>query len=250
MQLSNHSYMQQSILAAYCRTGEYQPLTEVNEKHVHQYRRLIYNIIDDSISSAYPLTSNLLSSDEWNKLIKDFFSGHSCISPQVWNMPEELIAFVENRNYYLIEKYPLLLELLRFEWLEVEVYMMEDELIPACNQHGDFQKDELLLNPEIRVSGFEYPVHLRNASEIGESDKGQYYTSLHREPDTGKVIFTDLGMPHVQLIDSLYNGRTNYQQMLEIFYRYASENEAKMALDHFIKASLKSKLLLGFLINN
>ena len=36
----------QSKLADYCRTGELSLTTEVNQKHVHHYRRLVYNIIE------------------------------------------------------------------------------------------------------------------------------------------------------------------------------------------------------------
>ncbi len=250
MQLSNHSYLQQSILASYCRTGNYQALAEVNEKHVHHYRRLIYNIINDSLSSSYPLAKNLLMKDEWNKLVNDFFANHACESPQVWNMPGELIGFVGDTNHSLMNKYPFLQELLQFEWLEVEVYMMEDEVVPAYSLSGNYQKENILLNPEIRLAGFTFPVHLKNASDIKHTHNGHYYVSLHRDPDSGKVRFTDLKIPHVQLIDYLHNGGANYKNMLQIFMRYAAETDAQEALNSFIEASLKSRLILGFFINN
>ncbi|MGC9352812.1 MAG: DNA-binding domain-containing protein, partial [Mariniphaga sp.] len=238
------SYKHQSSLANYCRTGEYMPIPGVKEKNVGRYRQLIFNVVNGSLQSAYPLTYNLLDENEWHELAHIFFSSHRCQSPMVWQMPKELYEFAVETNYVLIKKYPFLLDLLLFEWKEVEVYMMEDIEPPPFTSEKLFGAG-YVLNPEITVLSLEYPVHLKNAKDITEAEKDNYFVSLHREPETGRVLFTNMQYPHVQVIEKLAQEPVNFDQLLKIFLQYAPEIQARQALHDFVHASLSSKLILG-----
>jgi hypothetical protein len=136
------------------------------------------------------------------------------------------------------------LDLLLFEWKEVEVYMMED-IEPHPFTSEKLYGAGYVLNPEIQVLSLEYPVHLKNAKDITEADKGHYFVSLHREPETGKVLFTNIQYPHVQVIEKLAQDPVSFEKLLEIFLQYAPEKQARRALLDFIDASISSKLILG-----
>jgi uncharacterized protein len=238
------SYKYQSSLANYCRTGKYTPIPGVKEKNVGRYRQLIFNVVNSSLQAAYPLTYNLLEESEWDKMAQVFFSSHRCRSPMVWQMPKELYEFAVETNYPLIKKYPFLLDILLLEWKEVELYMMED-----IKPHS-FTSEKLfgagyVLNPEITVLSLEFPVHLKNAGIISENDRGHYFVSLHREPETGRVLFTNMQYPHVQVIEKLAQQPVSFDELLKIFLQYAPEEQAQRALRDFVDASLSSKLILG-----
>lgn len=248
MYLSPNTHKHQSSLANYCRTGNYSPIPGVKEKNVARYRELVYNAVNDSLQAAYPLTYYLLAPEEWDTLVSEFFGSHRCQSPQVWQMPRELYEYAVETNHPLSSRYPFLFDLLLFEWKEVEVYMMEDEQTHSFSEN--FQGDcRIVLNPEIRVLLLEYPVHLNNAFEIAPEDKGTYFVCLHRHPATGRVLFTDIHYPHVQVIELLADHPAPEKELLSVFLNYAREPEAQQALDDFIFASLSSKLILGFLNN-
>jgi len=249
MQPKNTTHKHQRSLANYCRTGEYTPIPGVKEKNVGRYRQLIFNNVKGSLESAYPLTHNLLAQEEWEELTHEFFSSHKCQSPMVWQMPKELYEYVLETNYKLADKYPFLIDLLLFEWKEVEVYMMED-IEPYPFTEKRINDAGLVLNPEIQVLSLEYPVHLKNAKDITKKDKGHYFVSLHREPETGRILFTNMHYPHVQVIEKLAQEPVNFEELLKIFLQYAPEQEAREALQQFINASLNSKLLLGQAIIN
>lgn len=246
MLLLNTSQKYQNDLAQFCRTGDNISIPGVKEKNVGRYRQLIYSIVNESIQSAFPLTFNLLDEEEWDKMVDDFFSSHKCQSPLVWKMPKELLDYLQESDYYLLNKYPQLSDLLLLEWYEVEVYMMEDKAAEAYTTTGKLSTDKLIINPEISLLSLSYPVHLKNASSISAEDLGQYFVSLHREPETGKVLFTNIKYPHVELIEKLLSEEVNYTALLEIFLKYASEEDATIALTQFLKASIESKLILGF----
>jgi uncharacterized protein len=250
MNLQTTTYKAQSQLAEYCRTGIYSPIPGVNERNIHRYRDLIYNIIDDSIQAAFPLSFNLLKKEEWEKMIKDFFGSHYCQSPQIWQMPGELITFLDNSNYKLLKKYPFLKDLLLFEWFEVELYMMEDLEVPTYKTDEIYIDNNLVLNPELKILILKFPVHLKNATEIIKSDKGQFFVCMHREPESGRIEFSNLQYPHVELLESLSNSSANFNSSLKIFTKYTTKKQAKIELTNFINASIKSRLILGYESSN
>ncbi|MEX0813592.1 MAG: putative DNA-binding domain-containing protein [Chitinophagales bacterium] len=251
MQLLKESTLRyQNKLASFCKTGILPSIPGVDEKHVHQYHRLVKGVFDDSLTKAYPLTHSLLSKGEWDSLVNEFRISHKSQSPQIWRMPYEFFTYFKGEsNLKIVKKYPFIIDLLLMEWLEIEVYMMEDEKTPDYYTERDHKEQGLILNPEIRVCSLEFPVHLKKAKDIKPYDKGLYLLSLHRHPESGNVIFTELGTAHVLLMELLQfqeSIQVNYEDMLEIFMRYAAKEEAEKALEIFITSALKSRLILGF----
>ncbi|MDA3906542.1 MAG: DNA-binding domain-containing protein [Bacteroidales bacterium] len=246
MQFPNPSFKYQNDLAHFCRTGEYIPIPGIIKKNVGRYRNLIYSIVEDSLQSAYPLTSNLLEEKEWDDLVHEFFSSHRCQSPLVGQMPKELHDYMLETDNHLLFKYPFLSDLLMMEWYEVEIFMMEDKEIPNYTGKGVLSTNLLVINPELVILSMNYPVHLKNASKITIEDESQYFVCLHREQETGKVRFTDIKYAHVELIETLLNKDVSFTALLKIFLKYAKEEDAIIALSQFLKASIESKLILGF----
>ena len=244
MHRKTHNY--ESALADYCRTGDMRVIQKVNTQTVHHYRRLVRNNIDTSISTVFPLTKNLLTEKEWDEMIDCFIQRHDFKTPQIWKMPAELINFLSVSKYALLTKYPFLTELLQFEWLELEVYMMEDQATPEYTPYGDVHFNDLILNPEIRLASFTYPVHLKNAKEITDKDKNQYFVSVHRHPDTGHVHFTNLSLPHAQLLYNLSNGPVKYSNIVQLFTAYLPENQVEEVINDFLVQVLRTKLILGY----
>lgn len=238
----------QSQLTAYALRGGTIDIPGIKNKHIHHYHRLVYNNYNDSLQTAYPLTYNLLGEKEWDSLVKNFLENFKSNEPQIWKMPEGLLTYLSKENKHPLNlKYPFLINLLQMEWLEVEVFMMEDEEPVAYTTQGSIQADALVLNPEFRICVLEYPVHLKKAKQITVEDKGQYFLWLHRHPESGKVFFTDLNIAHVQLLDVLtQNHCCSFKGLLPVFEQYTSRKKAEKAILHFIENALENRLILGF----
>ena len=253
MQLrDNNTRRYQSALASYCRTGAYQPIPGVRDAHVRHYRRLVYNVVDDMLQSAYPLTRSLLTEEEWEGLVQGFFSSHACQSPQVWYMPKELYEYVVQPAHPLMSSYPFLAELLWLEWLEIALFMMEDRAV-LCSSNGDPAKELLVLNPEHELVHFQYPVHLKEAKHIKETDKGDYFLVMFREPGTGDVQFMQLSPALARMIELLEDRPMNIAALtgeicgeLQLPVTEDMLNMARL----FINQALENKLITGFLSDN
>jgi uncharacterized protein len=248
-QLNKDTRYYQSSLADYCRTGSYQAIPGVKTPHVSQYRRLVYNVVDDMLQSAYPLTKGLLREEEWDELVQEFFSGHACQSPQVWYMPKELYEYlVQQEIHPLLVKYPFLPDLLRLEWLEIALFMMEDR--PAtCNANGE----RLVLNPEHELVHLQYPVHFKEAKRIRGTDKGDYFLVMFREPDSGDVQFMQLSPALARMIELLEEKPMSIAALTaeicrELRLEITQDIQAMTQL--FVDQGLQNKLIMGFLSNN
>jgi hypothetical protein len=181
----------------------------------------------DGLESAYPLTVAALDPTDWETLVYRFFAEHDCRSAQVWRMPLEFFEFVQAGaaaseaaggapdeaapGGALPDKYPFLLELLFFEWTEIELYMMEDLPVAPVSPVRDWVTDTLVFNPEHRLLLFTYPVHLGKP----DGERGQYTVLAFRDPETGEVQFLDVSLTFAWLLDGLITSGMSLAAFLE-----------------------------------
>ncbi len=229
-QLSDKTRRQQELLAAYARDGEAREIEGVTPGRIPHYRRLVFNVVRDALTSTYPLTVNLLIEKEWSILCQEFFAEHTCSDPQVWRMPEELIGYVAKSQTALCSSYPHLLDLLLLEWKEVEYYMMPDRIFEE-KQTADPLHESWNLNPESEVVRFRYPVHLKNARYISRTDEGEFYCLIFRQPVSSKVKFMNLSPFLAWLMETLLQepGLAPYELLPLIQEPYGSMDENTFA---------------------
>ena len=248
VQLHKFTRTQQSGFASYVRTGIIPHLEGLTNNRVHHYRRLVFNVVNDSLQSAFPITYDLLEENEWEELVDNFFGTHACQSYQIWKMPFEFYEYVLNSKTKLEKKYPHLLDLLLFEWSEIEVYMMEDAELSHYNKRGDLLKDVILFNAEHKLLKLGYPVHLKNANEISRSDNGEYYVLLFREPETFKVRFVDLSVYFAWLIEEVKKKSQPLESILDEAEKIFPADK-KTLLEKtipFLNEMFERKFLVGF----
>lgn len=247
MQLLESTFAHQSNLAAYCRTGKLPGIPGVIRENLPHYRRLVYNVVDDMLQNAYPLAHELLTAKEWKMAVNDFFTNHSCQSPQVWYMPKEFYQHLAGTKHPLLKKYPFLEELLWFEWVEVELFMMADKIVQA-DKTGDVLFSRLVLNPEHQLLSFNYPVQSKNAHFITLADKGTYFVIAHRNTE-GEVIFTDSSPALLRMVEYLSERPLSIKELFNEFqqeYNMILSSEDQKAIIQFFENAYKQQLIIGF----
>jgi len=250
MNLQKNTYQQQSDFANYCRTNVLSESLKVRKDRVHHYRRLVFNVVDDSLRSAYPLLNNLLSAKHWDTMVKDFFANHACQSTKIWQMPQEFFHYVTSQKTEIKKKYPLIDDLMKFEWTEVELFMMEDEEYPLFENDGDWLLDVFILNPEYQLLSLSYPVYIKNAKYITASDKGNYYLLAFREKETGKIQFMDISAIHTLIIENIVKGNSlvDILNALKAQVNLVSMDLIVQQIIQFIEKLKQKGFILGFKI--
>lgn len=246
MLLKPETYKLQSQFAMYCRSGKVVHLKGARPERLRHYRRLVFNVIKDALQTAYPIAYKYIPKESWDSMVENYFSSHHCSDPQVWRMPREFYQFSLDENY--AEKYelPFLNELLYFEWLEVELYMMEDLQYPDLKSM-DFDLHSLIaVNPEYRIIKLSYPVHLERPYDSIEK-KRDYFLLLFREKKSGRIQFTDLSVLYAYLLENLIPGEKALQNVLNDILYVFGINDLK-ALQSNVFAFLEDLQKRGFVL--
>lgn len=202
MLLKTETYNQQSKLAQYCRTGIASDILEVKANRLPHYRRLVFNVVKDALETTFPIAFKFLQSEVWEEIVYNFFCLHNCQHTQVWRMPEEFYQFCRNESYTATYDLPYLNDLLYFEWLEAEMYVMEDLEYPNFSENTNWLKGKIAVNPEHKIIKLEYPVHFQIPDEAVKN-KGNYFLLLYREKETGKVQFVNLSILFTFLVENI-----------------------------------------------
>lgn len=159
MQLKDDTHQIQSELAAYCR-GQQETAPVERQDRLHHYKRLVYNNVYNVIESAYPIAFKILGKQKFNALVKTFFAEQNPVNPQYWKFPQELISFVR-KNQQWKKDCPYLVDLLIFEWSEIEVHAMPNishsSHIKSINDVLDNDK-VFKITPYHKILELDYPI--------------------------------------------------------------------------------------------
>lgn len=246
MQKTNKTFALQTELGNFCRTGLNEPKTSIQE-HTFQYRRLVYNVVQDTLETAFPLAKKLIGDKRWENAVTFFFENHKCQTPQVWKLPQEFAEFYKENLFPFKKIFDELATLLQYEWLEIEVFMMEDEPIQPFEENRISNNDFLVPNPEIRILPVLYPYHLKEIDKISEKDKKQYFVSVHRDIYTKQVHFSDLSYPYVEALIKINEEKISTDDLYNLLGKYDEDKEkVQQFAEEFISFALEKNIILGF----
>lgn len=229
--LKSETHKIQSALAEYTRSGKITSIEGVNQERLPHYRRLVFNVIFDTLTTAYPITRKLLGT-KWKQVVEGFFTNHSCVNHQVWRMPFEFIEYFKDNEPELIRTYNFLLDLLLFEWVEIEVYSEKDILLPEFNRSKEWTNAPIAINPHYRIVELDYPVFTKDYISMNQQ-KGNYYLLVVRNLDTYKVQFVKLSPLFVMAIQNL----VTYKYNLLLSLKEAMATFSEMPVEELIEKS-------------
>ncbi len=238
----------QEQLGEYCRTGEEQVLPGITPGRLHHYRRLISNVVQDTLRTAFPITVAALEVSQWDDLVQDFFTEGIPQTPQVWKLPFEFYEYHAGRETGKKMDLPFLDDLLYFEWMEIEIHTMPDRSYPEFLNEGDLFLDKLVFNPEYEIVKLEYPIHTHPVSEALHM-KGDHFALLYRLPESGHVQFLGLSALNVYIITRLQEEKVALNEIKHEFARVAGIESGRYlddALEKFLGDLLERKMILGF----
>ena len=247
MLLKTETQKYQSDLAAYCRKQEDREIPGLTAGRKQEYQRLIFNIFNDSLESSFPIANSYLDNGVWAKMVLDFFRNHNSQTPQLWKLAFEFYQFAVEQNYQ--EKFDLfyLNDLLLFEWMEIELYMMEDIPYPDYCTEGDWENDLLVFNPEFKLIQFTYPVHRVKPVDLDRNAGGNYFLLIFREKESGKVQFVNLSIIYAYVIEKVTQQQYPLQRMKADIVQLWGINDINY-LDNQLKTFLKDMKEKGFLL--
>jgi hypothetical protein len=257
MQLKEETKDLYKNLLGYCKDDKVLLADGIRADRAPTYRRLVRSIIFGNLEKAYPITKASLKQEIWHKLLSDFFAEWKIPSPELWKMPYALLEFVQETGYANKINAPYLEDLLLFEWIEIEVFMMPNAAYSEISKEGDVLNDLLQLNLESILIKLEYPVHKTNAKniksgEIGDSNSGEFFVLCFRHPETLSANFVELTPVAALIVELLRSSAMSAKDLFNILEGKVEQLESKRVIviaQSLLEEFKRQNIILGFIKN-
>lgn len=231
----------------FCRTGKSHP-SFIHSEKVGLYFNRMKNRVHRCLQHAFPLTHHILQKKQWNLLVKDFLSKEEFPSPFLWKMPETFVSYIQKNKWGDQFHIPYLEDLVHFEWVEIEMFMMPDAPRKTFSRKGDILEDLVYLNPESRLLSYSYPVFEKKKLPR-PMDKGLYCVFAFRHPENKQIHFITLSPFFQTALDLLQKKPLTGRQALCLAAKAfkVDETQAVSSGEKFLNELHKQQALYGFL---
>ncbi len=136
------------------------PPADVDERRMAVYRELFFDNIENFLSGNFPVLRAITEDAPWLALCRDFMIRHRSRSPYFTDIGAEFIDYLQNEREPHADDPPFLLELARYERIELELSIAEDPTLPAgLDPNGDLLSAPPFINPLLASLCYRYPVH-------------------------------------------------------------------------------------------
>ena len=103
---------------------------DIEERRLDVYRKLFFGNVSNLLANTFPVIRSILSDEEWQALVRDFYTQHHCETPLFPNIAGEFADYFLNERK-VEDDYPFLAELAQYEWSEIAL-RHSDEALPTC----------------------------------------------------------------------------------------------------------------------
>ena len=166
------------------------------------YRDLLYNNIESFMANNFPVIREIMSDEQWHKLVREYFSKHKASTPLFPRLPTEFLKFLENKNDQ--EELPFLLELAHYEWVESSLAMdTRDVDFSKVNSEADLLEGIPVASDLTLRLAYDFPVHQIGPGNLPEEKPAQQtYLVVYRDRED-KVGFMELNPVTARLLEKL-----------------------------------------------
>ena len=183
---------------------------DIEDRRMAIYRDLLYRNVESFLAGSFPVVRKTLKDVEWHGLVRDYFREHRARTPLFPKMPQEFLQYLQAEPETVAARYPFLLELAHYEWVELALSLdvreiREEGIVPD----GDLLSGVPVLNRLSWSLAYQYPVH-RIGPGYPPGEKPAQPTCLFVYRDRqDQVRFIELNPLAARLIDCLKENKDN-----------------------------------------
>jgi len=207
---------QQYAFAAHLRDPEKHPAPSgVEDRRLAIYRDLFFNNVSKLLAGTFPVLKKILPEEDWNHLIRDYFSRHQSHTPLFLEVPQEFIKFLEEERGEHPEDPAFILELAHYEWVELALSVEEFELdLSEVDRNGDPLRGVPVLSTLAWPLAYSFPVH-RISPDFQPAEPPQEATFLvvYRNMDE-KVGFLKINAVTARLMELMQDNSSRSGEQL------------------------------------
>ncbi len=149
----------QNSFTKHLRNPDHVPIPDgLDKRRVEIYSGLIFNNLSSLLSDFFPVIKLILSLQQWDRMVRDFFIKHESKTPYFMEISGEFARYLSHSK--LPPDYPdFLPELAHYEWVELALYTMDEDHPDSLAETDQLIDQPLSLSPLARPIAYQYPVH-------------------------------------------------------------------------------------------
>ena len=194
----------------------------IEDRRMEIYRGLLYKNVQNFLSSGFPVTKQLYSDQDWQKMVRHFFSAHHSRSPYFKDISKEFVEYLNQERETQPEDPPFLRELAHYEWLEILLSFIDADIDwNEIDKEGNLLKGTPVLSPFMQLNRYEFPVHKIKPDFRPEAPGAQPTFILVYRDLNDKVGFMEMNPMTARLVELI--SENNSQTSEEILTELAKE---------------------------
>ncbi|MEJ2138376.1 MAG: putative DNA-binding domain-containing protein [Gammaproteobacteria bacterium] len=201
---------QQLEFAAHLRAPDRNPPPkDVEDRRMEIYRDLFINNVTNFLGNSFPVLSDLLGTQRWGMLIRDFYRDHQSRSPLFPDLPKEFLDYLINEREAgehsdPEDDPPFLYELAHYEWVETGLALAEEpERDRRLKLEGDLLDGHPVTYQLAWLFSYSYPVNEISKDHQPDQPADQPLHYLVYRNEENKVKFLKLNVISARLFDIL-----------------------------------------------
>lgn len=200
--------VQQEAMTAYLRDPEHNPPPQGLEgRGGGVYRELIYNNLAGFLANNFPVLRRILGDEDWDALVADFLGEHRAKTPYFLEIGRELLDYLAEERTPRPGDPPFLWELAHYEWVELALWVAEEEIPSAgVDPAGDLVRERPVVSPLAWLLRYRFPVHrIGPAFQPGTPPEEPTFLVVYRDR-TDAVGFLEVNAVTARLLELLRAG--------------------------------------------
>jgi hypothetical protein len=147
----------QQSFCAYARNPRSAPRPpNADAKRIAIYAELLFNNMESTLSSCFPVCRKVLGVRRWHRLVRAFFAAHRCTTPLFRQIPEEFLRWL--KEAVPPELPPFLPQLAHYEWVELAVAVSDMPMPSGWEVDRDLLGNIPVLTPALMLLSYDWPV--------------------------------------------------------------------------------------------
>ena len=191
--------------AANIRDPENQPAPAgIEDRRMEIYRGLFFNNINGFLSNTFPVLRSLYDEDDWEQLVRAFFTGHRCQTPYFLEISREFLDYLQSAHVMREVDPPFLFELAHYEWVELALSISSEEINEDdIDKEGSLLDGHPVISPRAWVLTYAYPVHMISPGYRPEAPADTPSCIIVYLDDDDEVQFTEINPVTAKLLQQL-----------------------------------------------
>jgi hypothetical protein len=192
-------------LARHLRSPDECPAPQgIEDRRAGIYRDLIYNNIAGFIAGAFPIIKQILPEEFWHTMVRDFIAHHESKTPYFLEISQEFLQYLidtstdkeidkstnESSDKQYLQKFPFLIELAHYEWVELALDVAPDELPDIYGAGLSLMDARPRVSPLAWSLVYQFPVHKIGAAYCPQvaPDSPSFLLAYRTRSDTVKFM--------------------------------------------------------------